>query len=91
LVVFLAIALAAADPFVGMVLCSARCYLLVVAFVTGDDAHRISLFCEAPEGVGSFEYGWLRENVLSADVVLPGGERREVVEARATSMALNMT
>jgi FAD/FMN-containing dehydrogenase len=29
-------------------------------------------------GVGSFEYGWLRENVLSADVVLPGGERRKV-------------
>lgn len=29
-------------------------------------------------GVGSFEYGWLHENVLSADVVLPGGERREV-------------
>ena len=29
-------------------------------------------------GVGSFEYGWLRENVLSASVVLPGGERREV-------------
>src|SRR5215211_5396687 len=29
-------------------------------------------------GVGSFEYGWLRENVLSADVVLPGGERRSV-------------
>jgi FAD/FMN-containing dehydrogenase len=29
-------------------------------------------------GVGSFEYGWLRENVLSADVVLPGGERRTV-------------
>lgn len=27
-------------------------------------------------GVGSFEYGWLSENVLSADVVLPGGERR---------------
>lgn len=27
-------------------------------------------------GVGSFEYGWLGENVLSADVVLPGGERR---------------
>lgn len=27
-------------------------------------------------GVGSFEYGWLRENILSADVVLPGGERR---------------
>jgi FAD/FMN-containing dehydrogenase len=23
-------------------------------------------------GVGSFEYGWLRENVLSADVVMPG-------------------
>jgi FAD/FMN-containing dehydrogenase len=30
-------------------------------------------------GVGSFEYGWLRENVVSADVVLPGGERREVL------------
>jgi FAD/FMN-containing dehydrogenase len=30
-------------------------------------------------GVGSFEYGWLSENVLSASVVLPGGERREVV------------
>lgn len=29
-------------------------------------------------GVGSFNYGWLHENVLSADVVLPGGERREV-------------
>lgn len=29
-------------------------------------------------GVGSFEYGWLRENVLAADVVLPGGERRMV-------------
>jgi FAD/FMN-containing dehydrogenase len=29
-------------------------------------------------GVGSFEYGWLRENVLSASVVLAGGERREV-------------
>ena len=29
-------------------------------------------------GVGSFEYGWLRENVISADVVLPGGERRTV-------------
>jgi FAD/FMN-containing dehydrogenase len=29
-------------------------------------------------GVGSFEYGWLHENVLSAEVVLPGGERREV-------------
>ena len=29
-------------------------------------------------GVGSFEYGWLSENVLSADVVLPGGERRTV-------------
>jgi FAD/FMN-containing dehydrogenase len=30
-------------------------------------------------GVGSFEYGWLRENVLSASVVLPGGELVEVV------------
>ena len=29
-------------------------------------------------GVGSFEYGWLRENVISADVILPGGEPREV-------------
>jgi FAD/FMN-containing dehydrogenase len=29
-------------------------------------------------GVGSFEYGRLRENVLSASVVLPGGERSEV-------------
>jgi len=30
-------------------------------------------------GVGSFEYGWLSENVLSASVVLPGGELVEVV------------
>lgn len=29
-------------------------------------------------GVGSYEYGWLRENVLSAGVVLAGGERREI-------------
>lgn len=29
-------------------------------------------------GVGSFEYGWLRDNVLSARVVLPGGETVEV-------------
>jgi FAD/FMN-containing dehydrogenase len=29
-------------------------------------------------GGGSFEYGWLRENVLSVSVVLAGGERREV-------------
>lgn len=29
-------------------------------------------------GVGSFEYGWLSENVLAANVVLPGGELREV-------------
>jgi FAD/FMN-containing dehydrogenase len=29
-------------------------------------------------GVGSFEYGWLSENVISASVVLLGGERREV-------------
>jgi hypothetical protein len=29
-------------------------------------------------GVGSFEYGWLSENVLSVSLVLPGGERREV-------------
>ena len=32
-------------------------------------------------GVGSFEYGWLHENVLSADLVMPGGERR-VVQGR---------
>ena len=29
-------------------------------------------------GVGSFEYGWLSENVLAASVVLPGGELHEV-------------
>ncbi|MBA2713441.1 MAG: FAD-binding oxidoreductase [Rubrobacteraceae bacterium] len=29
-------------------------------------------------GVGSFEYGWLSENVVSADVVMPGGGRRTV-------------
>ena len=29
-------------------------------------------------GVGSFEYGRLRENVLSAEVVIPGGQRRTV-------------
>lgn len=29
-------------------------------------------------GVGSFEYGWLHENIVSADVVMPGGERRSV-------------
>ncbi len=29
-------------------------------------------------GVGSFEYGWLSENVLSADVVLRGGKRQAV-------------
>jgi glycolate oxidase len=29
-------------------------------------------------GVGSFEYGRLRENVVSADVVMPGGVRRTV-------------
>jgi FAD/FMN-containing dehydrogenase len=29
-------------------------------------------------GVGSFEYGWLSENVLSAKVILPGGELVEV-------------
>ena len=29
-------------------------------------------------GVGSFEYGWLRENVVSVSVVLLGGERREI-------------
>jgi len=29
-------------------------------------------------GVGSFEYGWLSENVLSARVILPSGELVEV-------------
>lgn len=29
-------------------------------------------------GVGSFEYGWLRDNVLSARVVPPGGETVEI-------------
>ncbi|WP_047865720.1 FAD-binding oxidoreductase [Rubrobacter aplysinae] len=29
-------------------------------------------------GIGSFGHGWLRENVLAADVVLPGGELCEV-------------
>jgi FAD/FMN-containing dehydrogenase len=29
-------------------------------------------------GIGSFEHGWLRENVLAAEVVLPGGELREI-------------
>lgn len=33
-------------------------------------------------GIGSFEFGWLSENVAWTEVVLPGGERR-VVEARA--------
>jgi FAD/FMN-containing dehydrogenase len=38
-------------------------------------------------GVGSFEYGWLSENVLSASVVvLPGGERREVVGEELRSL-----
>lgn len=29
-------------------------------------------------GVGSYEYGWLRESVVSAELVLPGGERERV-------------
>ena len=37
-------------------------------------------------GVGSYEYGWLSENVLSADVVLPGGERRAVGEEDVRSV-----
>jgi FAD/FMN-containing dehydrogenase len=28
-------------------------------------------------GIGSFEYGWFKENVVSARVVMPGGEVRE--------------
>ena len=27
-------------------------------------------------GVGSFAYGWLRENIISAEVILPGGRLR---------------
>lgn len=37
-------------------------------------------------GVGSYEYGWLSENVLSADVVLPGGERQTVGEEDVRSI-----
>ena len=37
-------------------------------------------------GVGSFEYGWLSENVLWARVVLPGGERREVAGEELRSL-----
>jgi FAD/FMN-containing dehydrogenase len=36
-------------------------------------------------GVGSFEYGWLRENVLSASVVLPSGELVEVAGEQVRS------
>jgi FAD/FMN-containing dehydrogenase len=37
-------------------------------------------------GVGSFEYGWLSENVLSASVVMRGGERREVAGEELRSL-----
>src|SRR5215212_8171384 len=37
-------------------------------------------------GVGSFEYGWLSENVLSVSVVLRGGERREVAGEELRSL-----
>jgi FAD/FMN-containing dehydrogenase len=37
-------------------------------------------------GVGSFEYGRLRENVLSAEVVMPGGQRRTVDGAELRSV-----
>src|SRR5215207_5448650 len=37
-------------------------------------------------GVGSFEYGWLHENVLSASVVLPGGELVEVAGEEVRSV-----
>jgi FAD/FMN-containing dehydrogenase len=37
-------------------------------------------------GVGSFEYGWLSENVLWASVVLRGGERREVAGEELRSL-----
>src|SRR5215207_8475535 len=37
-------------------------------------------------GVGSFECGWLRENVLSASVVLPGGELVEVAGEEVRSL-----
>lgn len=29
-------------------------------------------------GIGSYEFGWLSDNVVSVEVVLPGGERREL-------------
>ena len=38
-------------------------------------------------GVGSFEYGWLSENVISADVVMPGGDRRTVSGDELRSVA----
>jgi FAD/FMN-containing dehydrogenase len=38
-------------------------------------------------GVGSFEHGWLSENVLSVSLVLPGGERREVSGEEWRSLA----
>src|SRR5215207_4387022 len=37
-------------------------------------------------GVGSFEYGWLHENVLSASVVLPRGELVEVAGGEVRSV-----
>jgi FAD/FMN-containing dehydrogenase len=37
-------------------------------------------------GVGSFEYGWLNENVLSVSVVMRGGERREVAGEELRSL-----
>jgi glycolate oxidase len=38
-------------------------------------------------GVGSYEYGWLSENVDSVEVVLPGGQKR-VVEGRDLSLVV---
>jgi FAD/FMN-containing dehydrogenase len=37
-------------------------------------------------GVGSFEYGWLSENVVSAEVVMPDGGRRTVEDRELRSV-----
>jgi glycolate oxidase len=38
-------------------------------------------------GVGSYEFGWLGENVVSADIVLPGG-RRETVSGESLGLVV---
>jgi FAD/FMN-containing dehydrogenase len=37
-------------------------------------------------GVGSFEYGWLSENIFSASVILPGGELVKVAGEEVRSL-----